>query len=629
NVSTTRLILLDGDAGRIVSTFGGYVVGGNLVVGLVIFLILVIIQFVVITKGSSRVSEVAARFTLDAMPGKQMAIDAELNAGTIDEVVARELRKELAREAEFYGAMDGSSKFVRGDAIAGLIITAINLVGGVILGVTNGLGVMEAVRRFSILTVGDGLISQIPALIVATTAGILVTKASSQVSLGHEIGTQLLANRRPLWVGGAILALISLTPGLPKIPFLAIAGTLFLLLRGLERKSKDPQPAEPRETSKAEARQDQHLREFLQTDRACVEIGAAIIPLVESKRGKGLADRIAGLRNELTRNSGLWVPSIRIRDNVQLEPNAYRILICGREVARAELRPDFLLAIDPGNTTLRLDGEEAKDPAFGLAAKWISPNNRQRAEIAGFTVVDATSVLITHLGEVLKKYAHELLGREDLQTLLDRLKETSPAVLGDIKPEVLRVGTLHQILVLLLEEHVPITNLTRILETLAIHAHQIKSPIELAERVREGLGPAICDRFRSENDRVRVIVMDPRLEMMLRDALHENVLSLPPAALERLIGLLSDEWQKSSLEGPPAALLTDGSLRRPTRHAIARALPDLAVIAYNEIPVDMMIEPVAILSADSISKAANVKDPVENRGLRSVLPTSQPIGAAA
>ncbi|MEX2285637.1 MAG: flagellar biosynthesis protein FlhA [Planctomycetaceae bacterium] len=600
NVATTRLILLNGDAGRIVSTFGGFVVGGNLVVGLVIFLILIIIQFIVITKGAGRVSEVAARFTLDAMPGKQMAIDAELSVGTIDEREARRRRQMLAREAEFYGAMDGSSKFVRGDAVAGLIITAINLLGGVIIGLTHGMTLGEAVQRYSILTVGDGLVSQIPALIVATTAGILVTKSTSETSLGHEIAEQLSANHRPLKFGAIVLGLLALAPGLPKLPFLLLSGGLLIGLRRLKTLPAKAKKPEPEPTQRPKSAEEDQAQEFLESDRVCVEIGARLIPLVNSQRSKNLIERIAGLRREMTRKYGLWVPAIRIRDNVQLQPEEYRILISGREVSRAKLFPDLYLAIDPGNTQLSIDGEDAVEPAFGLPAKWIGPNVRQRAELGGFTVVDPPTVLTTHLGEIVRRYAHELLSREDLQKLLEKVKETAPTIFDELKPDVLRAAVLHQVLILLLQERVPITNLTRILETLINHAAQIKAPEELADRVREELGRSICDSFRDDRGRVRVIVCDPRLEMSLREALRDKNLALQPAHLERLIVSLSNEWQKASVQGQEMALLTDRNLRRPLRKAIERALPDLSVVSYLEIPNDLLIEPTAMIRLEDV-----------------------------
>ena len=604
NVATTRLILLHGDAGRIVSAFGGYVVGGNLIVGLVIFLILVVIQFIVITKGSSRISEVAARFTLDALPGKQMAIDAELGAGSIDEAQARARREQLARETEFHGAMDGAGKFVRGDAIAGLVITGINLVGGVVLGMTNGMGIAEAVRRYSILTVGDGLVSQIPALIIAITAGILVTKATSRTSLGDEIGGQLLKKGGPLVIGGTIVFALAIMPGLPKIPFLLLSGVLFAAWRSQQAKEAEPTPvkndraAEPKRTSPED-----HLEQFLQHDRACVEVGVRLIPLVESKRTKGIAERITNLRSEMGRKHGIWIPAIRIRDNIHLGADSYRIMINGREIARSELHVDDLLAIDPGGAKGSLEGISTQDPAFGLPAKWIGNNLRQRAELNGFTVVDAATVLITHLGEILRRYAHEMLSREDLRKLLEKVRETSPSVVDELKPDLIRMGDLHQVIVLLLEERVPISNMTRILETIAHHASKTKNAADLADAVRHQLGRDILDRFRDPTGSVTAIVLDPRLEQRLREFFHEGVLSLPPEPLERLVSKLNEQWQKNSIEGRDVALLADGTLRRPLRQMIVRALPDLGVVAYHEIPNDTLVDFKEMLKLEDVFAA--------------------------
>ena len=600
NVATTRLILLDGDAGRIVSTFGGFVVGGNLVVGLVIFLILVVIQFIVITKGSTRVSEVAARFTLDALPGKQMAIDAELSAGTIDESTAKERRQTLTQEAEFYGAMDGAGKFVRGDAIAGLVITGINLLGGVLLGMTDGLSIGQAISRFSVLTIGDGLVSQIPALIIATSAGILVTKATTKISLGSEIGGQLLSNHRPLGVAAVILAFVSLTPGLPKIPFLALAVVIFVVSRqaktNLDNLQSEEQQAEPIAPSSVE----RHVDEFLQTERAGVEIGVRLIPLVETHNDQGLAERVRVLRRDLTKKHGIWIPSIRLRDSLQLGPDTYRVLIGGREVARGELRTDKLLSIDPGNTNGELEGEDTTDPAFGLPAKWIANSQRHRAELKGFTVVDPPTVLITHLGEVLTRFAPELFSREDMQQLLDKVRETSPTVIDELKPDVIRMGDLHQVLVLLLQERVPLTNLTRILEVVAHVAPHVKDSALIADRIREQLGRDILDRLRDSNGHIKVAVLDPRLEARLGEMIRESQLQLPANVLEKLVGRLHELWQKSSLAGTEFTLLTNASLRRPFRHTIERSVPDLSVTAYSEVPADVTIDFEYIIRSEEI-----------------------------
>ncbi|HLJ97713.1 MAG TPA: flagellar biosynthesis protein FlhA [Gemmataceae bacterium] len=600
NVATTRLILLHAHAGMIVQAFGQFVVGGNLVVGMVIFLILIVIQFVVITKGAGRISEVTARFTLDALPGKQMAIDAELNAGAINDTQARERRQHLMREAEFHGAMDGASKFVRGDAIAALIITAINLIGGIIIGLTRGMDIGRALRTYSVLSVGDGLVSQIPALIVATAAGILVTKATSQTNLGQEIGSQVTTNPRPLLVGAVIMLGLALAPGLPKLPFLALAAGLWFVVQRLlaAQRAQAPAaaaPAAPKPPAEIP------LEEFLQVDHTCVEVGARLIPLVDPKRGAGLLDRIGGLRRDLARRNGVWVPPIRVRDNIQLNQDTYRILINGREVARGQLRPDSWLAINPGNARLPIEGEETKDPAFGLPAKWITANDRQRAELGGYTVVDAPSVLITHLGEVVRRHAQELLSREDVKNLVDKVRETAPTVVDELLPNLLTLATLHRILSLLLEERVPISNLPRILESLAQHAQQTKDPVELSERIRIDLGRTICDRFRDEQGRFHALVLDPRVEVELRRALHEKTLALEPGRLEKLATWLASEWRKASVRGQEVALLADAALRRPLRQVLIRSLPDLAVIAYQEVPVELILEPVAMLKPENLA----------------------------
>jgi flagellar biosynthesis protein FlhA len=606
NVATTRQILLSGHAGSIVAAFGNFVVGGNLVVGLVIFLILIIIQFVVITKGAGRIAEVAARFTLDALPGKQMAIDAELNAGAIDEPEARRRRQVLIHEAEFHGAMDGASKFVRGDAIAGLIITAVNLVGGIILGLTRGMDITAALKTYAVLSVGDGLVSQIPALIVATASGILVTKATSQTSVGLEISSQLMTNPKALLTGSLILVGLAVTPGLPKFPFALLALGLWVAgKRLLQTKPRagagTTDPAGAREIGAAAKKPTESpLDDFLQVDRACLEIGARLIPFVEPRRGPGLLDRIGGLRRDLGKQNGLWVPPIRVRDNIQMEPDAYRILVGGREVAHGIVRPGSWLAIDPGGARLAVEGEATRDPAFGLPAKWIAEADRQRAELGGHTVVDAVGVVITHLGEALRRHAPELLGREDLKALVDKVRETSPSLVDELIPNLLTMGVLHRIVGLLLEERVPISNLTRILESLSHHVPVVKDPADLTERVRVDLGRAICDRFRDGQGRLHALVMDPRVEMDFRRSLHDKNLALDPPRLEKLVNKLANEWRKASARGVDVALLCDGSLRRAVRASLARSLPDLTVIAYQEVPADMLLEPAALVKPEDL-----------------------------
>jgi flagellar biosynthesis protein FlhA len=611
NVATTRLILLHAYAGEIVLAFGQFVVGGSLVVGLVIFLILIVIQFVVITKGAARVSEVAARFTLDAMPGKQMAIDAELNAGIIDEAEARRRRQALVRESEFYGTMDGASRFVRGDAIAAIIITGVNLIGGLIIGLVQGMPVAQAIRTYSILTIGDGLITQIPALITATAAGILVTKATSESSLGQEIGTQIRSAVAPLRLGAFILMGVALLPGLPTIPFIMLGVGLYLLSRQWARPtvaaapeaSAGPAGSAPAPAAPPRPPTESYVEEFVQTDRLALEIGPGLIPLVAPRRGPGLVERIGTLRRELARQSGLWVPVVRLRDNLQLSPQTYRILLNGREVARGEVRPDLWLAIDPGGVGRPpLLGEETREPVFGLPARWIADAERARAEAAGYTVVDAASVVTTHLGEVVRRHAGELLSREDLKLMLDKVRETHPAVVDELIPAMLTMGTLHRVLVLLLQERVPISSLPRILESLATHAVTIKDPAELAERVRTDIGRAIVDRYRDSQGRLRALVFDPRVEVELRRSLQGQQLLIEPQRLERLTVRLSQELQQALQRGQEVALLCDSSIRRPLRLALVRALPDLAIIAYQEIPTDILLEPVAIIRPEDLGE---------------------------
>jgi len=612
NVATTRLILLEGNAGHIVTAFGNYVVGGQLVVGLVIFLILVIIQFMVITKGAGRIAEVAARFTLDAMPGKQMAIDAELNAGSINDKEARRRRDELSSETEFYGAMDGASKFVRGDAIAGLIITAVNLIGGVITGVMNGLSFSESIRIYSILSVGDGLVSQIPALVIATTAGVLVTKTTSDDSLGDEIRGQIFRSERPIWIGAGILAVIAMMPGLPKMPFLGISAGLLLLAS--RTKPAPPVSANPDGTDPDKPVQpddERHLDEFLLTDRAVVEVGARLVPFIQSKKVKGLSERITALRREFSRSQGLWVPPIRVNSNLTgLQPEEYRILVAGRRVAGGDLRTEHLLAILPEGRPVTITGEATTEPAFGLSARWITADSRRLAEIQGCTVVDPLSVLITHLGEVLKRFAHELLTREALKQMLDRAREFAPTIVDEIKPEIIRMGTLHQVLVQLAEDRIPLADITLILESIVNHAPQSKSCEELTDHVRTDLGRLVCERFRGSDGRLRVIAMEPKLDTRLRQSLHQDQLALGAGPLTRLIEAVGQAWKDSERRQQPLALLVDQKVRRPMRRLLARTCSEVGVIAYQEVPNDLIIDSAVMLQFDAIiGSDAEVESP--------------------
>lgn len=616
NVATTRLILGQADAGRIVETFGNFVVGGNLVVGLVVFLILVIIQFVVITKGATRISEVGARFVLDAMPGKQMAIDADLNAGAINDVEAKRRRSFLLQEAQFYGAMDGASKFVRGDAVAGIVITGINLIGGIVIGLMNGMPLVRALNVYAILTVGDGLVSQIPALIIATAAGVLVTKSSNQLGLGSEIGTQFFTKRQPLQIGAGLLGLLSIAPGMPMIPFLIMSAALWYASNRLS-----PANLAAEKTAEAErpvtplTPMEEHLAEFLETDRACVEIGRQLIPLVDPKRDLGLLQRIATVRKDLAKRCGLWIPLVRVRDSGSLGNEEYRILVAGQEVGRGKIHIGQVLAIHPEGARIPFNGRDAKDPAFGLPAKWISEIDRSQAELTGCTVVDAPGVLVTHLREVLRRHAGDLLSREDLTKLIDKAKETSAAVVDELIPNMLSMGTVHRVLSLLLQERVPITNLTRILESLAHNAPTTKDPEELAERSRIYLSRAICDPFIDEQNRIHAMVFEPGLELELRRSQQDKKMAIPPDAFEALIIRLATCLRDAGHKGVEVALLVDSQLRRSLKSVLLRGLPDLTVIAFAEVPNDVLLEAEVIIRRDEVYKPKVASEPFQDGGL--------------
>lgn len=615
NVATTRSILLSASSGKLVEAFGNFVVGGDLVVGLVIFLILVVIQFVVITKGAGRISEVAARFTLDALPGKQMSIDAELNAGAIDEKVAKQRRERLSQETEFYGAMDGASKFVRGDAIAGMIITGINLVGGMILGMTHGMSVVESLRHYSVLTVGDGLISQIPALIIAVTAGILVTKSNTAETLSEELESQLFGKREPLWIGAAILVLIAFMPGMPKVPFLSIAIGLGIILS--RKPAPSPLQHQPPEETPPPSSTDveDQLGDFLVTDRATIEVGARLVTLMHPSRGKTLAERITALRKDLSKERGLWIPPIRVRSQLQLGPSQYRILIAGRVVANGELATDKVLAILPEKNSISLPGEEVLDPAFQLPAKWIDPALTQQAETHRFTVVDPSSVLMTHLGEVLKVYGHELLTRETLKELLDRVREFAPTIVDELRSESLRMSVLHQVLKQLAEEFVPLSDLALILESISNAGSQHKQADDLTDAVRVDLGRLICQRFCTSSGNLRVIAFEPRLDAKLSELVRDQQLAIGPEALETLIQICQDSWKNSMRTEQPLALLVSRPLRRVVRNLLRRSVPQMGVIAYQEVPSELGIDPVEIVAFDQVFSGQEAAEALPNESV--------------
>jgi flagellar biosynthesis protein FlhA len=599
NVATTRLILLRGDAGSVIEAFGQFVVGGNMVVGLVIFLILIVIQFVVITKGSGRISEVAARFTLDAMPGKQMAIDADLNSGLINEQQARERRERIAQEAEFYGAMDGASKFVRGDAIAGIVITAINLVGGMVLGKLRGMNMGDAVQTYSILTVGDGLVSQIPSLVISTTAGVIVTKASASRNLASDMAGQVLMNPRSILAASGILGFMGIIPGLPTAPFFILAA-LLLGVYLVVRHSRAETSARAAETQRADLEApaepvdpEREMADLIQVDRLAIEVGYQLIPLLDPNQNDEMLRKIKALRKQIAGKLGIVAPPVRIHDDLNLDPNVYVIRMGGNEIARGTVLADNLLAIDSGLVSEKLNGVEAVEPAFGLPAVWISPSQKDQAEAAGYTVADPRTIIITHLSEVIRKHAPELLSREDVRTLVDRLKEDTPTVVEELIPSVMSLGGVQKILENLLAEGIPINDLGSILEAIADHAQLTKDPFMLTELVRKSVARTICTSIKGRGQ-VGAITLDPRVEQLIAKAVQEagngQAMALEPGKSEQIIRRVADAVRDTVAAGFEAVLLTSGPIRRHVRSIVQNAIPELPVLAYDELMPEMELE---------------------------------------
>jgi flagellar biosynthesis protein FlhA len=600
NISTTRAILLRGEAGEVIDAFGQFVVGGNMIVGSIIFLIIVIIQFIVITKGASRISEVAARFTLDAMPGKQMAIDADLSAGLITEDQARERRKTITREAEFYGAMDGAAKFIRGDTIAGLIITGINIVGGVAIGATQGgLTAGEALQKYAILTVGDGLVTQIPSMIVAIASGILITNTSSDTALGADIIGQLFFKPKSLLIGSAVLFLLGAVPGLPTTAFWTISilfGAAYFLLYKQEKEDKAidarrKQQAQQQATLQAQQQQQasqETPEQALRVDRISIEIGYKLIPMVDPKMEGNLLTRIVALRRQVAGRFGFIIPPIRIKDNLQLPPNTYCIKLRGHEVARGELLLDHYLAMESGTVTEKIEGTATTEPAFGLPALWIPAARKAQADAAGYATIDPVSVMVTHIMEILQMYASEVLSREDAKHLVDTAKETNPVVVEELIPNLLPLATIQQVLSHLLRERVPIQDLGLILETLANYARQTQDPAILAEHCRQKLGRAICAMYQNARGRLGVLALHPSLEQMFSRSVQQTdsgpQIILSPPVTQQFIEATINSSQKAMSQGFEPVLLVSTSMRRLIRRLVENSMPRLAIIAYSEIP---------------------------------------------
>ncbi|QGT99183.1 Flagellar biosynthesis protein FlhA [Candidatus Syntrophocurvum alkaliphilum] len=602
NVSTTRLILLDADAGQVIEAFGSFVIGGNTVVGLVIFLILVVIQFIVITKGAERASEVAARFTLDAMPGKQMAIDADLNAGLINEEQARERREKIQKEANFYGSMDGASKFVKGDAIAGIVIIIINIVGGLVIGMAQmGMDFSQAAGTYTILTVGDGLVTQIPALLISTATGIVVTRSISETGLGTQLTTQILNFPNTMGIVAVVLFVLG-TIGLPTFPMYTLA-VLFAIMFFVFRKTEDEivEEEEPEDIQEAEeVKKAENVMELLQVEKMEMELGYGLIPLVDADQGGDLLDRIVMIRRQCAVELGFVVPPIRIRDNMQLKPNSYSIKLKGMVIASGELILDNYLAIGPDiENDTEITGIDTIEPAFNLPAKWIDTNEKDSAELKGYTVVDPPSVLATHITSVIKSHAFELLGRQEVQGIIDYVKEQNQAVIEELIPDLLSLGEIQKVLGNLLKEQISIRDIITILETLADYSKLTKDTDVLSEYVRQSLKRQISNQY-SEDNKISVLTIDPNLEDKLRESVQQSefgsYLALDPEIAQTMIDNLTAHYQELTSRGVSPIILCAPVLRIYFKRLIDRFMPGLTVLSYNEIDNNIEVEVLGMVS---------------------------------
>ena len=599
NVASTRLILGDGYAGTVIQAFGTFVVKGNYVVGFIMFLILVVIQFVVITKGAGRIAEVAARFTLDAMPGKQMSIDADLSAGLIDDRTARQRRETISREADFYGAMDGASKFVRGDAIAGLIITIINILGGLIIGVVQlGMPFDQALQTYTVLTVGDGLVTQIPALVVSTSAGLIVTRAASESNLGHDLIQQVLVHPRAIAIVAVVLLLFSIAPGMPTIPFLLLS----VIVGGIAYKTNQAKRYEvPAEEEEAiEPAPEERIEGYLRVDPLEIEIGRGLISIVDASQGGDLLDRITIIRQQCAVELGIVVPPIRIRDNAQLRSNEYVIKLKGVDVAKGELMRDRYMAISTGDVEEEIEGISTVEPAFGMPALWIVKSQRERAELAGYTVVESRAVLAAHLMEVIRSHAYELLGREEVQRLIDYVKEDNPTVVNELIPNVMTIGGVQKVLQALLKENVPIKDIVTILETLADYAVSTQDPFQLTEYVRSTLSHTITIQYAGEDNTIWAATLSPELERRLsgifQNAADGAGLSLPPNLIRDLCTDLATKADVMVRKGRQPVLVCSPDVRRYIKRLVEPSLPNMAVLSYTEIPQNISLHAIGAVT---------------------------------
>jgi len=601
NVATTRLILTragqDGlnAAGHVVASFADFVAGANVVVGIIIFVIIVVIQFMVITKGATRISEVAARFALDGMPGKQMAIDADLNAGIIDEREAQSRRSEITRQADFYGAMDGASKFVRGDAIAGIIITLINIVGGLIIGMAEfHMSLAEAAKVYTHLTIGDGLVSQVPAFLISLAAGLLVTRSTQKANLPREFMQQIFMRPQALAVTGGFLGILVFT-SLPRVPLLALGGSCIGLSRMMTRRETQDAANEVNkaEQEKKSKQPEERVEDYLTVDPMEIELGVGLIRLADPNRGGDLLERVQKVRQNIAGEIGILMPKVRIRDNMRLDPNQYRIKIADIAVAQDELQPTQLLAIDSGMTTGKVDGVTTKDPAFGTDAKWINPGLSDQAELYGYTVVESGAVLATHLTEVCRRHADEILTRDSTKHLIDELKTTSPTVVSELIPSVMSLAEVQSILHLLLREQVSVRQLSVILETLGDHAPRSKDPILLTEYVRHRLARQICTRYRNADGELHVAAFDPALEDKIRAGFEHSerglFVRLSPQSVESICRAVSGEMSKLATRGHTPIVLVSPQIRAAVKRITENHLPQLVVMSFNEVTRDTKI----------------------------------------
>jgi flagellar biosynthesis protein FlhA len=627
NISSTRQVLVNGYAGQVIDAFGHFVIQGNYIVGAVLFLILIIINFVVITKGAGRIAEVSARFTLDALPGKQMAIDAELNAGIIDEVTATARRVKVQKEADFYGAMDGASKFVRGDAIAGIVITLINIIGGFAIGVLQmGLSMGEALQKFTLLSIGDGLVSQIPALILSVGAGLLVTRASENSNLGTQLAGQLFRYPRALKIAAGMLASFGFMPGMPMLPFFglaALAAFLGKLVQEQETAAGRGSAAAPAHSpgavpaGKGGAKSEgaastapaaaagssgtaEDVRKLIDVDIFAIEIGYGLLALADAKTGGELLARVTGVRKTLAREKGIVVPPISVRDNLELEPNDYRFLLRGRPVARGSLMPGRWLAMNVSGSKVRLKGVPTCEPVFNLDATWIDAAEKKTAELNGFTVVDPASVLITHLSEALKLQAHHLLGRQEVQQMVDHLKQAQPALVAELLPDLVTLGIIQRVLQNLLRENVAILNQTLILEGIADFAALSKNPDDLSELVRRRLGMYFVPEYESRPGAVRAVTLDPRLEQWLSQKVHRSPtevgLALDPATARHLLEEIGRRTGDLVAAGQPPVIVVSTEIRLPLKRFFESSFPRVVVLAYQELPAATEVENVGIIT---------------------------------